>query len=695
MIAGSGAWVAALTGWTLRHAGVALVVLVVAGAAAGGRVRPGGAVVASAVMAAALSGALAASRVEATLSAEVPQGGVDLEGTVADEPVLRDGVWWLVVQSARIDSGSRPIAPIAVAWPEVPLPAPGDRVRASGQLDDRATTIRGDPVAGRLTARTAGIVRRAPDPIRRSAAAIRHRVGDVLGTGLQPDALLAGFLIGDTSRLDEDHVESLRAAGLSHFVAVSGSNVALFLAAWWLLLTPLAGPRIRAATGLIGLVLFVVVTRWEPSVLRAAAMIGLVLMARTVGIPVDPAVALGWGVAGLMITSGDLAASVGFQLSVAATIGVMIGARLTAGRSPRWIWSVLGATGGAQAAVAPIALLHFGSLPLLAPPANLLAAPLVTVGTATAAVAVIAGGGIALEIARIAAAGVLFIADVAAGWPQLDAAGCAVVAVGALAARRRPWRRIVLMAAVAAVLFAVVPPPRPPPGASLSVLDVGQGDAIVVRDGDGVMLVDGGRDPRRLDAALERLGVRQVDVVVATHGDADHAGGLDGLIGRIDVGAVWIPAFGEPGDFVDRLVEAAAAAGVAVERISSGASTTIGRLRVTALGPARRYKSDNDGAIALWIDAGPATVLLPSDLEAVAQAELPPLRPTVMLAPHHGSASTNLDWLAGTVGDVAIISVGPNRYGHPDAGVVDVLRRSGAQVRSTIDDGDIVVPLLP
>jgi competence protein ComEC len=289
---------------------------------------------------------------------------------------------------------------------------------------------------------------------------------------------------------------------------------------------------------------------------------------------------------------------------------------------------------------------------------------------------------------------VLFIAEVAAGWPQLDAAGCAVVAVGAVVARRRRWRRFVLTAGAVAVLLAATPP-RPPPGASISVMDVGQGDAIVVQDAGRVMLVDGGRDPRRLAGALEPLGIRTLDLVVATHGDADHAGGLDGLIDRFDVGAVWIPAFGEHGELLERLVERATAAGVPVERISAGAATAVGRLRVTALGPTRRYKSDNDGAIALWIDAGTTTVLLPSDLEAVAQAELPPVRPTVMLAPHHGSASTDLDWLATTVGEIAIVSVGPNRYGHPDPGVVDVLLRSGAEVLSTIDDGDIVVRLLP
>ncbi len=86
-------------------------------------------------------------------------------------------------------------------------------------------------------------------------------------------------------------------------------------------------------------------------------------------------------------------------------------------------------------------------------------------------------------------------------------------------------------------------------------------------------------------------------------------------------------------------------------------------------------------------------MLLAGDIEAVAQRELPPLRPDVLLVPHHGSATTDLDWLAATVGPLAIISVGPNTYGHPNDEVLDLLDATGARVMTTAADGDIVVPL--
>jgi ComEC/Rec2-related protein len=190
-----------------------------------------------------------------------------------------------------------------------------------------------------------------------------------LGATLSPArALVSGFLIGDVDALPDADAEALRAAGLSHFVAVSGSNVGLFLAAWWIVSGPLAWtPRRRAIAGLLGLAVFVVVTRCEPSVLRAAVMAGIVLGARLVGRVVAPWEALGWSVTLLVLIDGRLASRVGFQLSVAATAGILVGIPLWRERRPRFLWATLGATMAAQAAVAPLLLVHFGAVPLLAP----------------------------------------------------------------------------------------------------------------------------------------------------------------------------------------------------------------------------------------------------------------------------------------------------------------------------------------
>ena len=162
--------------------------------------------------------------------------------------------------------------------------------------------------------------------------------------------------------------------------------------------TDATSPRLRSVLGLVGLVIFVVVTRWEPSVVRAAAMAGLILSGRALALPLDAWTALGVAVAGLLLFSGDLSVSVGFQLSVAATCGVLVGARLFADRRPKWLWSALGATLSAQVAVVPLLLLHFQTVPLLAPLANLMAAPVVTIATIFGGVGVLSG--VSILVAR-------------------------------------------------------------------------------------------------------------------------------------------------------------------------------------------------------------------------------------------------------------------------------------------------------
>ncbi|MDJ0961838.1 MAG: ComEC/Rec2 family competence protein [Acidimicrobiia bacterium] len=693
---GAVAWLGALAGRYLDVDGIVLaggLALASAVLVGVGRLPPTAIVVCVVAVGAAVSGHLASAREEATLGAAIPTGRVELTGVAADVPVrIRDEVWVVVADGRAATSGHR-FPPIAVVWPEAPYPEPGDGVAVAGRLDEYRRHVRSDPVGGKLTAVQAAIVSRPQAPLHRLASGMRSRVVEVLRTDTsgQAEALLAGFLIGETSGLSSEAVDDLRAAGLSHFVAVSGSNVALFLAAWWLLLAPLAGPRVRAGLGLIGVALFSLVTRWEPSVLRASAMIGFVLLGRLAGVPIEPIVALGWGVTVLLLVAGQLAASVGFQLSVAATIGVMVGVRLVGPRRPRPIWSILGATVGAQVAVAPIALVHFGSIPLMAPLANLIAAPIVTAATGLGGAAVLLGGGGMLTIARFPATAVLWLAARFASWPQLDAVALlGVIAIGACL-RLRATRKGAIAAVVSSVAVAFVPPASVD-GPRLVALDVGQGDALLVRDVHTV-LVDGGADPAVLADALDRRRVRHVDLLVVTHGDADHAGGLIGITSRVSVRELWIPAFGDHGDLLRRLVAECRNRGVAVSEIAAGVGRTLGEMHITALGPQRRYKRDNDGSIVLWVDLGGHTILLPGDIEAVAQRELPQIRPDILVVPHHGAATSDLDWLAETVGRLAIISVGPNRYGHPQEEVVEALRNSGARVLSTAEVGDVIVPL--
>ncbi len=191
-----------------------------------------------------------------------------------------------------------------------------------------------------------------------------------------PAALTAGLLVGDDRELPEALAADFRVAGLSHLLAVSGANVACVLA--------LAGPALRRfglrgrfAGGVAVLALFAAMTRFEPSVLRASAMAGVGLVAAFAGRPAPGRRLLALAVAGLVLADPFLIHSLGFGLSVGASAGILALARPLTARlpGPRPLRDGLAVTAAAQIGVVPVALTAFGSLPLIAFPANLLAAP--------------------------------------------------------------------------------------------------------------------------------------------------------------------------------------------------------------------------------------------------------------------------------------------------------------------------------
>ncbi len=693
MLAAAAVWAGALLGGS----GAAVPVLAgcLGGAALVGRRRGDAAMLLVLVAIGVGSGSLAGARIDAVHQSELPAGRVTVVGTAASDPMPYGGGVRLILRPSGLGSPADVQAwqgpPIAVVA-ESASAAAGDRLLVVGLMRAGAGSIRGDPVAGTMT--NASVERLSgPDSLFGMAGnAVRNRVSTRLSalTEGSARALLAGFLIGDTDGLRESDINALRRAGLTHFVAVSGSNVALVLGAWWLVLGP-AGVRTRAATGLVVLVVYVVATRWESSVIRAATMAALVLGGKAAGVPLDAWTALGAAVAMLLAVSGDLAFDIGFQLSVAATAGVLVGLRLWHDRRPRFVWSVLAVTVSAQLAVAPLLLAHFGSIPLLSPVANMVAAPLVTAATAAAGLGVVLPWDAPLRLATLLAELVLEIARVASSWPQLNA----TQTVGLVALAGLTWRtrmRAAALATVAGIVLVSVIPPGPPAVPTVVFLDVGQGDAVLLRDpGGSVVLVDGGREPAVLQDALRRHGIGRADLLVATHGDADHVGGL--VDRQFEVGEMWIPRHAATGEILEGVVAEAQSEGVVVRTVAAGDRATLGEFSLEVIAPLRRYATDNDGSVVLLATVGDLRVLLPGDIGEVAQRELGAIQADLLMVPHHGAGTSDFEWLAASVQDVAVISVGPNTYGHPAAEVVAVLEEAGASVLTTWNSGDVVVPL--
>ena len=274
---------------------------------------------------------------------------------------------------------------------------------------------------------------------------------------LQPAdrALLAGFLLGDTRGVPQELTDQFRAAGLTHLTAVSGENVAFVLALFTPLLRRL-GLRGRVVVALVVLVCFGTMTRWEPSVLRAIAMAMIALVAGYVGRPTTGLRVLVLAAIVVVLVDPFLLHQVGFLLSCGACVGIALLARPIADRlrGPLWMREVLGVTAAAQVGVAPVLIPVFGSVPLVALPANLVAVPLAAPLTMWGLVAGVVGGLArpfspaiprVLELPTVGLLHALMaVADVASRVPvSIDGrSALGLIALGALAAAAHHARRL-------------------------------------------------------------------------------------------------------------------------------------------------------------------------------------------------------------------------------------------------------------
>jgi competence protein ComEC len=273
----------------------------------------------------------------------------------------------------------------------------GDEVKLSGWLQPLTgydARLRWRHAVARFDAVELFAFEPARSPLHRVANSLRARVlagGRHLRTTER--ALMAGFLLGDTRALPRDVEEQFRASGLTHLLAVSGANVAFVLALTRPLLRRLS-LRAQLIGGLAVLVVFGTMTRWEPSVLRACAMAACSMAALYLGRPTAGVRVLALAVVALVLADPFLVHSIGFLLSCGASAGIAVLAVPITARlaGPHWLREPLGVTMSAQLGVAPVLIPVFGSVPLAALPANLLAGPLAGPLTVLGLVTGLAGG---------------------------------------------------------------------------------------------------------------------------------------------------------------------------------------------------------------------------------------------------------------------------------------------------------------
>ncbi|HZM75114.1 MAG TPA: ComEC/Rec2 family competence protein [Candidatus Limnocylindrales bacterium] len=584
----------------------------------------------------------------------------------------------------------------------------------------------GDLKAAVLSAGTPPALIGSPAWEQRAAASLRaglQRACEPLDD--RPGGLLPGLVVGDTSRLPPELDQQFRDVGLTHLTAVSGSNVAIvvgmvvFLSGWLRL-----GPRAKALLATVAVIGFVILVRPSPSVLRAAAMGGVGLLALASGRLRAALPALAATVTVLIVIDPELAGDAGFALSVLATGGLLLLApRMRDGLRrrgvPGGVAEALAVPAAAQLACAPVVAGLSGSISLVAVPANLLAVPAIAPATLTGVVAAAlsplwpggaqfvawVGGWPAWWLVKVAEVG----ASVPAGsiaWPAGVGGALLLTAlvIVLLASVRFPAVRLIIATVAVAAVVTAVParllmPGWPPPGWLVVACDVGQGDAIVLRAGHAsAVVVDAGPLPGGVDRCLDDLDVEEIPLAFLSHFHLDHIGGIAGLLEHRP-GTLILPSFPEPVSGRDAVLRAASLAAVPVIEAGPAGAWQVGDVDLRVL-PTTRLggtRSDaNNNSLILSATTGGVSVLLLGDAETEQQAlvRVPPVQ--VLKVAHHGSSYQDSDLLDALRPRVALVSVGAgNDYGHPSESVLARLRANGARVCRTDLDGDIAVARAP
>lgn len=687
-------------------------------------IRPGFATASLACAAAALCATSLAiqSPVRAPLD-EVPHSRVTVMGITTS--ALHAGDDRVRVQVSRFDSDGATVAGAA------PVLAFVDR------SDTRVGIGSGVTVSGRLTAAApgesvsyllfaeAGLTLTSAVPwYLEWANALRTRFAEACGRLPGPGGdLLAGLAIGDTSAVTDELDSAMKASSLSHLTAVSGANCAIVVGLVLAIGSVAGVPRaVRIGCAIAVLAGFVVLVTPEPSVLRAAIMAAIVLVAMSRGRPVAGMPVVSLAVLVLIVLDPWLAREYGFILSVLATTGLITLSVPLARRMQLLLGErlslVLAVPIAAQLACQPVIIMLDAALPTYGIVANVLAgpaAPVATVVGLTACVLFVFSPPLAellLWVAWVPSAWIAAVAQFFAAaplarlpWPEGWAgavllAGLTVVALLALRYRWARWATLALVAGVTSIAALSYGADRltRPADWQIAMCDVGQGDATVVRSGGRVALIDTGAEPVPLADCLSDLGIARIDLLVLTHFDLDHVGGASAVVGRVSTVLVG-PTDGAA---AEHLVTALEGGGAEVREAARGDGGLLGQHRWTALWPAPRTEAGNDASVVLEFEpAGECggrclSIILLGDLGAEAQSRVvggSRLAPVdVVKVSHHGSADQDprlYERLRATVG---LIGVGAgNGYGHPTDSALAMLENVGTRVARTDRDGLVLL----
>jgi competence protein ComEC len=648
-------------------------------------------------------------------------------------------------------------------WPKQDeLPAYGAEVRIIGSykpLTDHQETLYQQGVVGTVAVKT---VRQThfPNDILGRVASFRQTNQQLLTADDNASGLLlAGVLLGDSSRLNTTWTgETYRITGLAHLIAVSGSHLAVIASlVGWILQRLGLSSRSEVVLLVLFIVLYVVLTAMQPSALRSAGMMAIIQGSRLIGRRAHAPSALSVTACLMIIVQPPTAFSLGFWLSVFAVFGLAVflplikawvialpqlarhsktqaktkanpvvnkATKKLARLVKRQITEPLALSLTAQASTIPLTAPAFACVSLVALPANLVVTPLIVLILSLGMPALVIGWLLppvlkpALLVLHAIANLSCWLAESMARLPwasipiDADQIVCLLVAGCIAALIYRLWPKpsrsawlVLLKASLCALLLLITAFLRPTPP-EIIMLDIGQGDAIVIRDSSNCVLIDTGPSVLDLRRALSRNQVNHLDAVIISHLDSDHCGGLRALNGTVLPDTIYF-ADGLKTALPEAMAitNASTLIGMSsVQGLKAGDVLVVSRhLQLTVLLP--RYPAltgGNDDSLVLCLDYDAdndgfpeASVLLTGDAETEILMEIINLYPNrhfdVLKVAHHGSRkSVNDTVLQAWACRLALISVGSgNHFGHPTNDALAILSDAGVDVLRTDLSGDI------
>ena len=574
---------------------------------------------------------------------------------------------------------------------------------------------------------------------------LRERIDESIDRTMRGDsaALLKGILLGERRQLPEDLIDTFRTIGLAHILAVSGLHVGLITLVVFTLLFVLRLPQNIVVAGTLGvLVLYAFITNLTPSVIRATIMAALFLVGRQMDRQTDTVNILAVAAIVILLIWPSALFDLSFQLSFLATYAIITGyprmkellpERLSRSEKwwARWLRDGLLVSVAAQLGTLPVVAGTFYQVSWMSAIANLFIGPLVFLNT-TFGVLTVLTGPLAIEIARLFSAVnalVLYamihlskaFSSVPSALLQVPAPSslffASFYAAGLLLLWNPDgprWRRTRLGLVVLSVLvfcYGLLPDRA----LEITVLDVGQGDAIFIACPNGrTLLVDGGSGPPAYDAGarvivpfLRAKGHRRVDTIIVTHPHLDHYGGLSAVVESVDVGEIVSSGVGSKTGAYRAWRETVAQHGIPYRAVAKGDTlAALGGVRGVFLHPDPLFLSGatennpNEVSVVLRLSYGTFSMLLTGDIEEKAENAVvrmirapAALKSTVLKSPHHGSSTSSGTAFLNAVDPEAVaVSAGMyNTFGHPSIITLEEYRRLGAAVYRTDRGGAVIV----